>query len=224
DEAVVVGEVLGEDLHRDRALEDAVGRLVDVRHPARAEALAGFVAPGEGARLHHWLPSTAAPGPIPPAAPPPSLGGVTSSLGGSTVSSSWPLALPLGPDSSPSSGGPGCSACSSAFSWAFSSRSSCFCSFANASSSACSSSASTASCSTSASFSATFCSSASSAALQLETTSESFAAPSFKADFNFALTLPRPSISVLTSATASSASSQLPSSTLARTRSRFELI
>ena len=50
DEALVVGEVLGEDLHRDGALEDPVGRLVDVRHPARAEPLRRFVAPGEGSR------------------------------------------------------------------------------------------------------------------------------------------------------------------------------
>ena len=58
DEALVVGEVLGEDLHRDGALEDQVGRLVDVRHPAGAEPLAGLVAPGEGSRLHHSPPPT----------------------------------------------------------------------------------------------------------------------------------------------------------------------
>jgi len=45
DEALVVGEVLGEDLHRDRPLEDQVGCLVDVRHPARAQSLGRFVAP-----------------------------------------------------------------------------------------------------------------------------------------------------------------------------------
>src|SRR6185369_12896727 len=39
DEALVVVQVLGEDLDRHRALEDAVGRLVDARHPAGAEAL-----------------------------------------------------------------------------------------------------------------------------------------------------------------------------------------
>jgi hypothetical protein len=44
DEALVVGEVLGEDLHRDRALEDAVRGPVDGRHPARAEPVVQFVA------------------------------------------------------------------------------------------------------------------------------------------------------------------------------------
>ena len=34
DEAVVIREVLREDLHRDRALEDRVRRAEDARHPA----------------------------------------------------------------------------------------------------------------------------------------------------------------------------------------------
>ena len=139
DEAVVVGEVLGEDLHRDGALEDAVGRFVDVRHPARAEALAGFVAAREGSGLHQssfhrGAGADAARGP-------PSPGGVTSSPSFSLSSPSGPL-----PDSSPSSGGPGCSASFSAFSWAFSSRSSFFSCFSAASSPSFSS-ASRASCS-----------------------------------------------------------------------------
>ena len=65
DEALVVGEVLGEDLHRDGPLEDQVGRLVDVRHAAGAEPLARLVAAGESSRLHHSLPA-GSPGPTPP--------------------------------------------------------------------------------------------------------------------------------------------------------------
>src|SRR6202012_1203046 len=120
DEALVVGEVLGEDLHRDLTLEDPVGRLVDVRHPAGAEPFTGFVAPREGSGLHQGPPSTEAPGPIPPADPP-LPGGVTSISpdSGSTASSSCfsgPLALPLPLDSSPPVGGSGCLASFSAFS------------------------------------------------------------------------------------------------------------
>ncbi len=60
DEALVVGEVLGEDLDRDRALEDAVGRLVDVRHPARAEPVADLVAARERPGRHQSPPPAAA--------------------------------------------------------------------------------------------------------------------------------------------------------------------
>ncbi len=48
DELLVVGEVLGEDLDGDGALEDPVGRPVDRRHPAPAEPVAELVAAGEG--------------------------------------------------------------------------------------------------------------------------------------------------------------------------------
>ena len=44
DELVVVGEVLGEDLDRDGALEHPVGGPVDGRHAARAEPVAELVA------------------------------------------------------------------------------------------------------------------------------------------------------------------------------------
>ena len=45
DESIVVGEVLGEDLHRHGALEDQVGGAVDVRHPPRSEPVEDLVAP-----------------------------------------------------------------------------------------------------------------------------------------------------------------------------------
>ena len=57
DELLVVGEVLGQDLHRDRALEHLVDRPVDARHPARAEAVAELVAAGDhGAGGHQPRP------------------------------------------------------------------------------------------------------------------------------------------------------------------------
>ena len=46
DEPLVVGEVLGEDLDRDGALEDPVGCPMHGRHPARAEAPVDLIAPG----------------------------------------------------------------------------------------------------------------------------------------------------------------------------------
>ena len=60
DELFVVREVLGEDLHRHGALEDAVGRLVDARHPARAQAVAELVATGDQRRAHRPSPPGAA--------------------------------------------------------------------------------------------------------------------------------------------------------------------
>ena len=83
DEALVVGEVLGEDLDRDRALEDQVGGLVDARHPAGAEPVADLVATREDSARHYSPSPTGAPAPTPTrraGAPPSSLGGV--SLGG----------------------------------------------------------------------------------------------------------------------------------------------
>ncbi len=55
DELLVVREVLGQDLHGHRALQDAVGRLVDARHPARPEAVAELVAVGDQGRAHALL-------------------------------------------------------------------------------------------------------------------------------------------------------------------------
>ena len=49
DELVVVGEMLGQDLHRDGPLEHAVGRSVDGGHAARAEPVAELVAVGDEA-------------------------------------------------------------------------------------------------------------------------------------------------------------------------------
>ena len=45
DEPLVVGEVLGEDLDGDLALEDPVGRPVDGGHATRPEAVAELIAP-----------------------------------------------------------------------------------------------------------------------------------------------------------------------------------
>src|SRR5262249_19839440 len=72
DEALVVREVLGEDLHRDGPLKDRVRRPEDGRHPTRAEAVLDPVAIGDqlslgAARAH------SPPGPIPPE--PPVVGG-----------------------------------------------------------------------------------------------------------------------------------------------------
>ena len=66
DEALVVGEVLGEDLDRDRPLEGQVGRLVDVRHAARTEPVAELVAAREGAGRPSFASSRRLPGPTPP--------------------------------------------------------------------------------------------------------------------------------------------------------------
>ena len=63
DEALVVGEVLGEHLDRDRPLEDQVFGLVDVRHAARAEPVAELVAAREGPARHQ--PPASLPGPDP---------------------------------------------------------------------------------------------------------------------------------------------------------------
>ena len=65
DEALVVREVLGEDLHGDRALQDRVRGAEDARHAARSEAVLDPVAIGDqlalgAARAH------SPPGPIPP--------------------------------------------------------------------------------------------------------------------------------------------------------------
>ena len=65
DELVVVREVLGEDLDRDGALQDPVGRLVDARHPARAEPVAELVAARDQGRAHRQPPPTPVP-PVPP--------------------------------------------------------------------------------------------------------------------------------------------------------------
>ncbi len=59
----IVGEVLGQELHGDGALQATVERLHDARHAARADALAELVAPDQGVAAHRpspWLSSSMA--------------------------------------------------------------------------------------------------------------------------------------------------------------------
>src|SRR5690349_20642947 len=70
---VVVGEVLGEDFHRDGAFEHPVEGLVDGRHAAGTEAIAQLVAVGDGADGTHFdssRPTPTPPEPAPPLLPP----------------------------------------------------------------------------------------------------------------------------------------------------------
>src|SRR6187549_4226725 len=95
--------MLGEDLDRDGALEDAVGRPVDVRHPPRAEALADLVSLRERLRRHQPSPAGLA-GLTPPEGSPPS----STEGGGPSPSLPFPSASDWGdtgggPPPSPSS-------------------------------------------------------------------------------------------------------------------------
>src|SRR5690606_27507917 len=52
-EPVVVGEMLGQYLDRDRPLENAVGGAVDIRHASGTQLVAEFVAVAEDCRFTH---------------------------------------------------------------------------------------------------------------------------------------------------------------------------
>ena len=72
DEGLVVGQVLGQQLHRHGALEHRVARQEDGRHAAGAEAALDPVAAGDlGRRAHSAAPSSRAPGLTPPPLPVP---------------------------------------------------------------------------------------------------------------------------------------------------------
>ena len=79
DEPLIVGEMLGEDLDRDGALEDAVGGTVHGRHTARAETAVDLISPREEPGLHQsppCPPSAGAAGSTPPEGDSSAAGGV----------------------------------------------------------------------------------------------------------------------------------------------------